>query len=66
MSEIQMDSIDNELILSYGSTGAGKMRISVSIDGTIQTSTSIDIYPSARVVLERSARPVVASSPITV
>lgn len=53
------------MILSYGSSTAGKLTLSISIDGVIQTETAIDIFPTARVVFERSSQPVVAGLPIT-
>lgn len=48
------------MILSYGSSTAGKLTLSISIDGVLQTEASIDIFPTAHIVFERSAQPVVA------
>ena len=57
---MQLDSIESELILSYGALESGVLTLTFSIDGTVQLISNIDILSKARVVLERSKKPEVA------
>lgn len=62
---MHLDSIESELILSYGSKDEGMIQIDINVDGVVSTTKSIKILSGARVLLERSARPQVAGDPIT-
>ncbi len=65
VEELHLDSIESELILSYGSSTAGKFSVDISIDGMVQNTSDITILPSARIVFERSSEPKVAGAPVT-
>lgn len=65
MERLHLESIESELILSYGSRTEGSLVLSINVDGTVSNTSTIKILSSARIILERSARPQVAGTPVS-
>lgn len=66
VTQLHLDALESERLIEFGSDTAGTMQIHVSVDGTVQTTTQVQVYQTAKVILERSSKPTVGSGAIDV
>jgi hypothetical protein len=60
---MRIDSMESEISISVGTDAVEPLTISATVDNTIQSSTTLSVFDTARVVISREGVSRVASDP---